>query len=56
VAEVIRKAIKSKRPKARFTVTPSATISIVQRQLTPGRLWDLMMRTQFPVPKEETNS
>jgi len=52
---VIRKAIKSKRPKARYAVTPSATISILQRQLTPDRLWDLMMRTQFPVPKNEKN-
>ena len=51
VAEVIRKAIKSKHPKARYTVTPSATLGILQRQLTPDRLWDLMMRTQFPVPK-----
>lgn len=52
VAEVIRKAIKSKRPKARYTVTPSATLGILQRQLTPDRLWDLMMRAQFPVPKQ----
>ena len=52
VAEVIRTAIESKRPKARYTVTPSATLGIVQRQLTPDRLWDLMMRAQFPVPKQ----
>ena len=51
VAEVIRKVIESKHPKARYTVTPSATLGILQRQLTPDRLWDLMMRTQFPVPK-----
>lgn len=52
VAEVIRKALKSKRPKARYTVTPSATLGILQRQLTPDRVWDLMMRSQFPVPKQ----
>jgi NADP-dependent 3-hydroxy acid dehydrogenase YdfG len=51
VAEVIRKAIQSKNPKARYTVTPSATLGILQRQLTPDRVWDLMMRSQFPVPK-----
>lgn len=51
VAKVIRKAINSKRPKARYTVTPSATLGILQRQLTPDRLWDLAMRAQFPVPK-----
>ena len=53
VAEVIRKAIKSKRPKARYTVTPSATLAIVQRQLTSDRVWDLIMRAQFPVPKND---
>ncbi|MDX1877764.1 oxidoreductase [Mycolicibacterium sp. 141076] len=50
VAEVVRKAIEAKRPKARYTVTPSATLSILQRQLTPDKFWDLAMRTQFPVP------
>ncbi len=50
VAKVIRKAIDSKRPKARYTVTPSATLGILQRQLTPDRVWDLAMRAQFPVP------
>lgn len=53
VAQVIRKAIKSKRPKARYTVTPSATLAIVQRQLTSDRVWDLIMRAQFPVPKSD---
>jgi len=51
VAKVIRKAIESKRPKARYTVTPSASLTILQRQLTPDRAWDFMMRSQFPVPK-----
>jgi NADP-dependent 3-hydroxy acid dehydrogenase YdfG len=50
VAEVVRKAIETNRPKARYTVTPSATLSILQRQLTPDRIWDLAMRAQFPVP------
>jgi NADP-dependent 3-hydroxy acid dehydrogenase YdfG len=52
VAEVIRTAIESKRPKARYTVTPSATLGIVQRRITPDRLWDWMLRAQFPVPKQ----
>lgn len=52
VAEVIRTAIESKRPKARYTVTPSATLGIVQRQITPDRLWDWMLRAQFPIPKQ----
>jgi NADP-dependent 3-hydroxy acid dehydrogenase YdfG len=53
VAKVIRKAIDAKRPKARYTVTPSASLGILQRQLTPDRVWDLAMRTQFPVPKND---
>lgn len=52
VAKVVRKSIESKKPKARYTVTPSATLSILQRQFTPDKLWDIAMRTQFPVPKE----
>ena len=38
-------------PKARYPVTPSAHLMIDQRRLTPDRVWDLMMRTQFPTPK-----
>ena len=51
VAKVVRKAVESKRPKARYTVTPSATLSILQRQITPDKVWDLAMRSQYPVPK-----
>lgn len=50
VAKVVRKAVEAKRPKPRYTVTPSATLGILQRQLTPDKFWDLAMRTQFPVP------
>ena len=51
VAEVIRRALESRRPSARYRVTPSATLAIAQRRITPDRLWDLAMRAQFPVPK-----
>jgi NADP-dependent 3-hydroxy acid dehydrogenase YdfG len=51
VAKVIRRAIESRRPRARYRVTPSATLAIAQRRMTPDRLWDLAMRGQFPVPK-----
>jgi NAD(P)-dependent dehydrogenase (short-subunit alcohol dehydrogenase family) len=53
VAKVIEKAISSRRPKARYAVTPSAHLAILQRRLTPDFAWDLAMRTQFPQPKEE---
>jgi len=51
VAKTISKAVKSRRPKARYLVTASARIMVGQRRLTPDRVWDLMMRSQFPQPK-----
>jgi NAD(P)-dependent dehydrogenase (short-subunit alcohol dehydrogenase family) len=51
VADTIASALGAKRPKARYPVTPSAHLMINQRRLTPDRVWDLMMRTQFPTPK-----
>jgi NADP-dependent 3-hydroxy acid dehydrogenase YdfG len=51
VAKAIAGALKSGRPKARYPVTASAHLMINQRRLVPDRLWDLMMRTQFPTPK-----
>ncbi len=52
VARTIGGALKAERPKARYPVTPSAHLMINQRRFVPDRLWDLMMRTQFPTPKE----
>lgn len=51
VAEAIVKALGARRPKARYPVTPSAHLMIGQRRITPDRVWDLMMRSQFPTPK-----
>ena len=51
VAKTIATAIKARRPKARYPVTASAHLMINQRRLVPDRVWDLMMRTQFPTPK-----
>jgi NADP-dependent 3-hydroxy acid dehydrogenase YdfG len=51
VAKTIRKALEAKRPRTRYTVTASAKLGIAQRAITPDRLWDLAMRTQFPVPR-----
>jgi NAD(P)-dependent dehydrogenase (short-subunit alcohol dehydrogenase family) len=50
VAKVIDKALSSKRPKPRYTVTPSAKLLMTQRRLMSDRMWDRMMRTQFPRP------
>jgi NAD(P)-dependent dehydrogenase (short-subunit alcohol dehydrogenase family) len=51
VAQTIAGAIKADRPRARYPVTASAHLMINQRRLMPDRLWDLVMRTQFPTPK-----
>ncbi len=50
VAKVIDKAISSSRPRPRYTVTPSARLSIAQRKLVTDRAWDRLMRTQYPTP------
>jgi NAD(P)-dependent dehydrogenase (short-subunit alcohol dehydrogenase family) len=51
VAAAIAGALEAKRPKARYPVTPSAHLMIKQRRLTPDRIWDLIMRAQFPTPR-----
>jgi NAD(P)-dependent dehydrogenase (short-subunit alcohol dehydrogenase family) len=51
VAGTIAKALAASRPKPRYPVTPSAHLMINQRRLVPDRIWDLMMRSQFPTPK-----
>jgi hypothetical protein len=50
VAGVIAGALAAGRPKARYPVTPSARLLIGQRRVTPDRVWDAMMRRQFPTP------
>ena len=51
VAKVIRRALEARRPKPRYTVTPSASLAIMQRRMVSDRMWDRAMRSQFPVPK-----
>lgn len=50
VAKAIEKSISRRHPPARVRVTPSARLAILQRRVTPDRLWDAAMRTQFPQP------
>lgn len=50
VAKVIERAISSRRPRARYPVTPSAWLIMGQRRLLPDRLWDAFVGTQFPSP------
>ena len=50
VAKVIEKALTARRPRTRYTVTPSATMSIVGRRMVSDRMWDTAMRTSFKQP------
>src|SRR4051812_49573047 len=50
VAKVIDKALSAKSPRPRYTVTPSAKLMMGQRAIVSDRMWDRMMRMQFPRP------
>jgi NAD(P)-dependent dehydrogenase (short-subunit alcohol dehydrogenase family) len=50
VARKIEKAISSRRPKPRYTVTPSAKMSLGARRMMTDRMWDRFVATQFPKP------
>ncbi len=50
VAKVIEKSLNAKRPKIRYTVTPSASLSLATRKLLGARGWDAAMGQQFPKP------
>ena len=50
VAKVIEKALTAKRPRIRYTVTPSASMAIATRTMLGARGWDAAMGSQFPHP------
>jgi hypothetical protein len=50
VARAISKAISLARPKARYTVSLSATVLLGQRAMLPDGAWDWVMRQTFPSP------
>lgn len=51
VAKVIEKSLKARRPKIRYAVTPSASVSMASRRLIGARGWDAAMKSQYPQPK-----
>ena len=51
VARAIARAIGARRPKTRYTVTPSAKLALFQRKLVTDRMWDRIMRAQYTRPK-----
>jgi NAD(P)-dependent dehydrogenase (short-subunit alcohol dehydrogenase family) len=50
VARVVERALTARAPKARYTVTGSATLLMTQRQLLPDWAWDAFLRSNFPEP------
>ncbi len=50
VAKAIERALRARRPKARYVVTPSARLALMQRRMLPAKGWDALMRSQFPSP------
>lgn len=50
VAGVIEKAISAKRPRARYPVGIPARVGIRMRRVTPDRVFDAVLRTQFRSP------
>ncbi len=50
VARTIERALRARRPKARYPVTASAHAMLLQRALMPDWAWDVFLRTQFPQP------
>ena len=50
VAKKIEAAITARRPRARYTVTPSARVLISGRSLLGSRGWDALLSGQFPRP------
>jgi NAD(P)-dependent dehydrogenase (short-subunit alcohol dehydrogenase family) len=50
VARKIEQAITARRPRPRYTVTPSARVLITMRSLLRDRGWDAMLRGQFSQP------
>jgi len=50
VARKIETALTTDKPRARYTVTPSAKLALTQRRLLSDRMWDRVLGTQFSRP------
>jgi len=50
VARVVERAVTSRRPRARYVITPSARFMLAQRALLPDAVWDRVVGTSFPRP------
>src|SRR3954471_12833743 len=54
VAKKISKALSANRPNTRYRVTLSAKLMLAMRRLMTDRMWDRMVRSQYPPPKPES--
>ena len=50
VAGVIERAISTRRPRARYAVGAPARMGILMKRITPDRMFDAVLRTQFRSP------
>jgi len=50
VARVVERAIAARRPRARYTVTPSAKLLLGLRRVLSDPMWDAFMTTVVPPP------
>ena len=50
VASVIEKAIGANRPRTRYAVGAPARMGIMMRRVTPDRIFDAVLRSQFRSP------
>jgi short-subunit dehydrogenase len=53
VAAKIAKALAARRPSTRYKVTTSARAMMGMRRLMTDRMWDRMVRSQYPPPRPE---
>jgi short-subunit dehydrogenase len=53
VAAKISKVLSANRPNTRYKVTASANLMMGMRRLMTDRMWDRMVRSQYPPPKPD---
>jgi hypothetical protein len=51
VAQVIARAVRVRRPRARYTVGPVAKTLVGLRRFAPSAAFDAVIRNSFPVPE-----
>jgi NAD(P)-dependent dehydrogenase (short-subunit alcohol dehydrogenase family) len=56
VARAIVRAVRSRRPRARYTVGPVAKTLIGLRRFAPSPVFDAVIRSSFPVPEQGQSS